>query len=79
MLIIKTKKDLTAYVDASPLLLECKRAYKDDELEEYEEIKKELVGLLAVGEGSPDFGDDWEEWLEAHLDEMLREAIDIVM
>lgn len=79
MLIIKTKKDLTAYVAAHPLVLETKKAYEGKESEEFDGIKEELVKLLAVGDDSPDFGEDWEAWLTDNIEWLLGEAIDIVM
>lgn len=74
-LVIRTKKDLATYVSTSPVVLETKKAYEDG----FDEVEEELVKQLAVGEGSPDFGDDWEEWLADNIDELLGEAISIVM
>ena len=79
MLIMKTKKDIATYISTSPPVLESKKAYEEDESEGFEEVTTELAKLLICGEGSPDFGEDWEEWLEDNIEEMLGEAISIVM
>lgn len=79
MLIIKTKKDIAAYIATSPVVLECKQAYEEDDPGSFKEVEDELVRLIASGEGSPDFGEDWEAWLSANIEELLQDAISIVM
>ena len=79
MTIIKTKKDILAYIKVSPIVIEAKTAYEEDGSDDFDDIEEELVGLIAGAKGSPDFGDDWESWLKDNIDEMLRDAISIVM
>ena len=80
MLIVNNKKDLASYVQKSPVVLETKKVLRGGCGEEdFEEIEAELVKLLAVADGSPDFGEDWEAWLADNIEEQLQEAIDCIM
>lgn len=79
MLIIKNKKDIAAYLETSPVVIETKRDYEQEDPGSFAEIEKELAKLIATGDGSPDFGEDWEKWLADNVEELLSEAIDIVM
>lgn len=78
-LIIKTKKDIAAWVSKHPKVREAKRAAEEDDgAGSFDEVEEELVKLLAVGDGSPDFGEDWQSWLTDNIDEQLNEAIEII-
>lgn len=77
--VIKTKKELGEYLAALPAVIDCKTSYEEDQPEPFDEVMDELVKLAAVGEGSPDFGEDWSAWISEHIEELLQEAIDIVM
>lgn len=82
MLIIRTKKDIADYVAKSPVVTACKQDYEADVPGSFAEVEKELVNLIASGvsfKNSPDFGEDWEPWLSEHVEELLQEAVDIVM
>lgn len=74
MLIIKTKKDLAEYVRGCEEVDATRADYGDG----FDEVEEELVKLLAVGDGSPDFGEDWEEWLAVNVEILLEEALSIV-
>jgi hypothetical protein len=76
-MIVKTRKDIRHYVENSPEVLESKSAYDDDV--EWKEIEDELVKVIMTTDGCPEFGEDWAEWLDDNIDEMLQEAISIVM
>lgn len=75
-MIIKTKKEIASYVSTCPVVRQCKQAYNDDE--GFREIEAELVRLIVVGNGSPDFGEDWETYLTDNIGELLDEAISII-
>jgi len=79
MTIFNNKKDIAAYVKASPEVLESKRAYEEDDPGGFDEVEEKLVSLISGSKGSPDFGEDWEEWLSNNFDELLQDAIGIVM
>ena len=79
MVIFNTKKDIAAYVTVAPVVLEAKRSWGEGDPTTFNEATKELARLIAVGEGSPDFGEDWEEWLAKNIEELFEEAISIVM
>jgi hypothetical protein len=79
MTIFNNKKDIAAYLKSSPVVLESKRAYEEDDPGSFDEVEEELVSLISGSKGSPDFGEDWEEWLSNNLDELLTDAIEIVM
>jgi len=76
-MIIKTKKDISDYIKNSPVVVETKTAYGDPE--GFEEIEKELVSLIAGAITAPEYGNDWGPWLKDNIDELLQEAISIVM
>lgn len=76
-MIIKTRKDLAAYVKTSPAVVEAKKAY--DHEEDWKEVEKELVQVLNGMQGCPDYGEDWGAWLEDNIDEAIEEAVSIVM
>lgn len=78
-MVIKTKKELAAYIATFPEVVESKQAYEEDDPGSFDEVMVELVKQIAVGEGSPDFGEDWDPWISLNIDELLGEAIDIVM
>jgi hypothetical protein len=77
-IIIRNKKDIAAYIASCPVVLESKRAYEEDDPGSFAEVEAELVKLIA-SESVPDFGEDWEEWLSDNIEELLQEAISIVM
>ena len=78
--IFKTKKDIAAWLTTSPEVVECKDSYEEvGDAGTFDEVAKTLVGLIAAGESSPDFGEDWEQWLEDNIEELLQEAVSIVM
>lgn len=77
-MIFRTKKDIAAFVATAPEVVKT-RGYYGEGNDYFKEIEAELVKLIAVGEGSPDFGEDWKTWLDANLDVLLEEAISIAM
>jgi hypothetical protein len=79
MIIFNNKKDIASYIVTVPAVIECKQAYEGEDLEEFDEIVRELVRLIASGDGSPDFGEDWEQWLAINLEGLLQDAVTIVM
>jgi hypothetical protein len=79
MLIIKTKKDILQYIKSSPVVVEVRDAYEEDQPDAFKEVEEELISLLAGAKEGPDFGEDWESWLKDNISEMLEEAISIVM
>lgn len=79
VVIVRTKRDIAAYVKAVPVVVEAKAAYEEDAPGSFDEVETELVKLIAVADGSPDFGEDWGRWLEANVEELLQEAVSIVM
>lgn len=76
MPIINNKKELAACAESSPVVIEFRRALRNDD--EFKLIMRALVGLLATFEGGPDFGDDWEPWLTHNISGVLQEAASIV-
>jgi len=78
-MIIKTKKDIAAYIEKCPAVIEAKVAYEGDEPGGFEEVVKELTSLIAGSKEAPEFGEDWGPWLEENVDELLQDAISIVM
>jgi hypothetical protein len=75
-MIIKTRKDIADYVEKSPAFLEMKEEFGD----EAEDIKMHAVSLIAGDmDTCPEFGEDWGTWLEENVEEMVQEAVSIVM
>lgn len=79
MEIIKTKKDIAAYIKKSPIVVETKKAYEADDAGDFKEVEEELVCLIAGSRSAPEFGDDWEAWLRDNINELLEDAVSIVM
>lgn len=79
MTIIATKKDIRAYIKQSPVVVESKAAYEEDDPESFGEVEDELVSLIAGSKDSPEFGTDWGTWLQDNIEELLRDALEIVM
>ncbi len=75
----KNKKEIATWVSKNSLVAESRKAAEEsDGPGAFEEVEEELVKLIAAGDNSPDFGEDWSEWLNENIDELLREAIAIV-
>ena len=77
--IIKTKQDIAAYIKKSPVVIAAKAAHEEDEPGGFEEVEEELVSMIAGAQGAPEFGDDWGPWLTENIEELLTDAISIVM
>jgi hypothetical protein len=80
-MIFNNKKDIISYVKTAPAVVETKRAYEGDTpgQSDFGEIEEELVGLIIAATDRPMYGKDWDAWLAVNVDELLREAVSIVM
>jgi hypothetical protein len=86
VLIISHKKDIAAYIATTSALDETKTAYvsdlEEDEREEaWAEVTSELLSVIThnlIAEHPP-YGADWETWLKENIDELVEEAVSIVM
>lgn len=76
-MIISTKKNIADYIEKSPSYIEAEDEYEDDE--DFEGVMDELVSLIAGHRDGPEFGEDWGTWLEENFDDLLEEAISVVM
>ena len=78
--IFKTKKDIAEFLKQSPMVAEAKRDFEEgEEPGAFDLVEDELVSLIAGAKEAPDFGEDWTTWLEDNLDELIDEAISILM
>jgi hypothetical protein len=78
-MIFNSMKDIATYVNACPEVIECKKAYEEDQPGAFDEIEDALVLEIVDFEGRPEYGTDWTEWLDDNIGEMLDEAVSIVM
>jgi hypothetical protein len=84
-MIIKDKKDVAAYLEmvvrTNEKVLECKKAYEEDESGGFKEIMDELVKVVTRQDcmKHPAYGTDWDEWFDDNVEELLEQAISIVM
>lgn len=86
MLVISHKKDIAAYIATTSALDETKTAYVSDldesEREEaWAEVTAELLAVIThnlIAEHPP-YGADWESWLKKNIDDLVEEAVSIVM
>jgi hypothetical protein len=78
-MIIANKKGIVAYVAATDVaaVKEAKEAYTSDG-GDWDEIAKELVKEIQRAK-HPAYGTDWSAWLKANIEELLQEAIGIVL
>lgn len=92
MVVISNKEDLQVYLNDCEETKDIREAEKGDDTTggegEWPEFRREIVKLCfdkaylrdALGmDPPPDLGKDWDRWLEDHLDEIIEEAISIVM
>ena len=73
--IVRTKGDIQVYVKAHPAVVETGTAYGEG----FDEIEDMLVKLILEADDRPVFNTDWSVWLEGEIEELLQEAVDIVM
>jgi len=78
-MIVKNKKDVAEYIASSPVVAETKVAYEEGDRGDFTEISEELVRVICRTSGRPKYGTDWGTWLDDNIDEMLQEAVSIVM
>ena len=78
-MIVNYKKDVVALIKTLPEVVESKAAYEEDEPGGFDEVEKVLLGLVLGADGGPEFGTDWDKWLKENIDELLQDAISIVM
>lgn len=78
-MIIRNRDDIVAYIKCHPQVIESKKSYENDR--EFREIEMEMVKLIRgnVLTAHPKYGTDWSEWLSDNIDELLDEAVSIVM
>jgi len=74
--IFKTKRDIAEFLKQSSVVAVERDNWEGHE--SFKEVEEELVSLIAGAKDSPDFGEDWGEWLEENIDELLGEAVSIV-
>lgn len=76
-MVVEGRKDIAEYLETSPPVVECKKAYGDG----FDEIEKELVKVITRQDvmKHPAYGTDWGEWFDENIDELLGEAVSIVM
>jgi hypothetical protein len=92
MLIINDKKQLRAWLDTCKGTQELRDVEKGDDASggegEWPEFRREIVKLCfdktylkdALGiELPPPLGSDWDPWLERNLEDIIEEAVSIVM
>lgn len=77
--VVRTKGELADYVAGLPKVVEYVSSLEEDVPGSSEAFMVELVRLLAVGEGSPDFGEDWGAWIASSIDATLSEASEVVL
>jgi hypothetical protein len=80
-MIVRTKKDIAAYLETNTKVVECKKAYEEDEPGGFKEVFDELVKVVTRQDlkKHPTWGTDWTEWFNDNMDELLNEAVSIVM
>jgi hypothetical protein len=73
-IIIMHKKDIIAYVDTAAAVAESKAAFGEG----WDEVADVLCKEIRRAEHPP-YGSDWGPWLEENIEELLDEAVSIVM
>jgi len=76
-MVVSSKKDIArAFEDLEPVV-DCGRAYGDG----FDEVEEELVKVITRQDVKehPAYGTDWGEWFDENIEELLNEAVSIVM
>jgi hypothetical protein len=76
-LILKNKAELVEALVAHPLVKEAREAF-DSEVE-WGEVRREFLREVQRAPGRPKYGEDWQAWLDENVEELLQEALSIVM
>jgi hypothetical protein len=92
MVIIRNRKELTAYLQTCKETEELRKIERENDPAgrdgEWSEFHKEIVDLCFDKEylkdalalpSPPALGQDWNPWLKKHLEDVIEEAISIVM
>lgn len=78
-MIINSSKDICAHIKTMPAFIETKIAYEEGAPGSFDEVEEVLLEVIVDFEGRPEYGTDWDAWLQNNIDEMLQEAVSIVM